>query len=102
MKNDICKNIKEFIQLVLKLVESKLDNESIDYVNHYINHDEYEMAFEGLFLEIMKFEKIPEIDFLKSKEIGELLKLDEESVFDFDFWNKFKYYLETTSSTNSK
>ncbi len=94
MKNDDYKDVKEFIQLTLKIVESKLDSESIDYVNHYINHDEYEMAFEGLFLEIMKLEEIPEIDFLKSRKIGELLKLNEESVFDFDFWHNFKNYLE--------
>ena len=94
MKNDIYKDIKEYILLTLEIVESKLDSESIDYINHYINHDEYEMAFEGLFLEIMKLEEIPKIDFLKSKKIGELLKLNEESIFDIDFWYKFKNYLE--------
>lgn len=94
MKNDIYKEIKEYILLTLEIVESKLDSESIDFVNHYVNHDEYEMAFEGLFLEIMKLEEIPKIDFLKSKMIGELLNLNEESVFDIDFWHKFKIYLQ--------
>ena len=74
MQEDNWKYIKEFIQRILKSVQLKLDKESVDSVNHYINHDEYEMAFEGLFLEIMKLDKIPKIDLMESKEVGELLK----------------------------
>ena len=97
MENETWKYIKEFIQFILKTVNSKLDKESIDSVNHYVDHDEYEMAFEGLFLEIMQLKEIPKIDWQKSKEVGELLKLNEESVFDFDFWNKFENYIKRNS-----
>lgn len=82
------------MQIILKTVHSKLDKEAIDFVQHYIEHDEYEMAFEGLFIEIMKLEEIPKIDLFKSKEIGKSLKMNEESVFDFDFWNKFDNYVK--------
>lgn len=99
MRNDTWKYIKEFIQSILKTVNSKLDKESIDSVNHYVDHDEYEMAFEGLFLEIMKLEEIPKIDMLKSKEVAELLKLNEESVFDFDFWNRFNDFIKRNNQS---
>ena len=85
--------IKEFIQMILKTVQLNLDKETVDSVNYYINHDEYEMAFEGLFLEIMKTEQVPKIDLIECKEVGELLKLNEESVFDFEFWEKFEEYI---------
>jgi hypothetical protein len=94
MQEDNWKYIKEFIQMTLESIQLKLDKESIDFVSHYINHDEYEMAFEGLFIEIMKLAKAPKIDFIESKKVGELLKLDEESVFDFEFWEKFEEYIK--------
>lgn len=99
MENETWKYIKEFIQFILKTVNLKLDKKSIDSVNHYVDHDEYEMAFEGLFLEIMQLKEILEIDWQKSKEVGKLLKLDEESVFDFDFWNKFEDYIKRNSGS---
>lgn len=93
MQQDNWKYIREFIQSILKTVQPKLDKETVDSVNHYIDHDEYEMAFEGLFLEIMKLNKAPKIDLLKVKEVGELLKLHEESIFDFEFWKKLEEYI---------
>lgn len=74
-------------------VRSKLDAKSIKFVEHYIKHAEYEMAFEGLFIEIMKIEDVPKIDLIKSRKVAKLLKLDEESVFDDGFWNKFEQYI---------
>ena len=86
--------IESFLKKTILLVSSKLDQKSIEAVNHYVNHAEYEMAFEGLFIEIMKMNEVPDIDFSKSKEIGLLLKLDKESVFDVGFWKKFKNYVD--------
>lgn len=94
MEKSTWEYIKEFIQSTLTIVQFELDQESIDSVNHYLENDEYEMAFEGLFLEIMKLERNLKIDLKKSKEIAELLKLNEESVFDFDFWKKFESYIK--------
>lgn len=84
--------VKQFIQNTLSIVESKLDDDSVNSILHYLQHDEYEMAFEGLFLEIMRFDKSPQIDLDLAKKIAVFLKLDEESVFDFDFWMKFKQF----------
>lgn len=38
------------------------------------------MAFEGLFIEIMKLSLKPEIDYKKSIQVGKTLNLDKESV----------------------
>jgi len=70
-----------------------LDEDTVDAVRHYVIHDEYEMAFEGLFIEIMNLIKVPGIDFQKSREIALLLKLDKETVFDHNFWGKFDKYI---------
>jgi len=97
MQDENWKYTKEYIQHILSLVQPKLNNDSFESVNHYLKYDEYEMAFEGLFLEIMKMQEIPKIDFYKSREIGEFLKLNEESVFDFEFWEKFENFLAINS-----
>lgn len=83
------KYIKEKLKVFLSLVNSKLEKSLIDHIEHYIKHDEYEMAFELLFTEIIKFENLSLIDYKKAEEIGKLLKLDEETVFDPNFWGKF-------------
>jgi len=41
----------------------------------------------------MKIEDVPKIDLIKSRKVAKLLKLDEESVFDDGFWNKFEQYI---------
>jgi hypothetical protein len=85
-------HVKKFIYSIIQKLNDKLDKESVVLLQHYLNHDEYEMAFEGLFIEIMKMSEAPKIDINRSKEIGRLLKLDEESIFEFDFWERFDNY----------
>ena len=94
MKNIDYKYVEEFVNSILEQLKNILDVDTVNFVQHYLNHDEYEMAFEGLFIEIMKLDKMPKIDFSKSKEIAEILMLDQDSVFDFEFWKKFNDYLE--------
>lgn len=85
--------IEDFILNTLQTVRAEFDDKSIDGIDHYVVHAEYEMAFEILFIEIMKLHKYPLIDLQKSREVGLLLKLNEESVFDPFFWDKFKSYI---------
>ncbi len=59
MENVDWNYILSFIKTTLKIVESKLNSKSIEMIEHYLNHDEYEMAFEILFIEIMKLEEVP-------------------------------------------
>lgn len=86
-------DINKFIESVLLEVESDLDPESSKAVRHYLRHDEFELAFEGLFLEIMDLNKPILLDFQKCWDIGKHLGLDRESVLDSKFWDKFNKYI---------
>ncbi len=86
--------IRDFIQSTLRSVQFNLDDDSVDAVTHYLDHDEYEMAFEGLFIEIIGLDIAPLIELKKSMEIGKLLKLNEESVFDIEFWDKLENFVK--------
>ena len=88
----------EFIKSTLTLLEGHLDTASIEAVEHYLNHSEFEMAFEGLFLEIMQLKDTSSIDFQMAIEVGKDLRLNEESVFDHSFWNKFKKFIQQLPS----
>jgi hypothetical protein len=94
MKNAKFAHIKEFIDSILTQLKSTLDDDTIDSINHYLSHAEYEMAFEGLFIEIMQLTHIPQIDLIKSQLIAKELNLDNESIFDHLFWKKFSQYVE--------
>ena len=91
-------SIENFIIEVLLKVRSTLSIEEINAVEHYLKHSEFEIAFEGLFIEIMKMKTPSIIDYKKSKEIAEVLRLNEESVFDSDFWIKFERYVNANIS----
>jgi hypothetical protein len=73
-------HIEEFIERTLSIVQLNIETDAIDAVKHYLYHGEYEIAFEGLFIEIMQLEKVPPIDLHESKRIAMQLKLHEESV----------------------
>jgi len=83
-------------------IESLLDqcagilcSEAVGEVRHYLEHDEPEMAFEGLFIELMQVGKIPEpVNKVCCIKLGEYLNLDAESVLDDDFWMKFNQFLK--------
>lgn len=68
---------------LIKECEEKLDKESVDEVMHFYNHGEYEMALEGLIIEMIKVQKYPKsytIDILN--ELVLYYRLNIESVFD--------------------
>lgn len=82
------------------IISSKelLSNEDIKEVEHYFNHSEYEMAFEGLFIELIKLGKYPKgFNFLEWKALGEQFNLDKEFVFDETIWKKFLVWGKTHS-----
>lgn len=86
-------SILDFIEYTLKKVQEYLDEESIEAVSHYLSHNELEMAFEGLFLEIMSLDTPLEFNWDQCRQIGEKLNLHEETVFDFEFWPKFEAFI---------
>ncbi|MEH7484890.1 hypothetical protein V7157_28240 [Neobacillus drentensis] len=79
-------------RLEMYIISSKelLSIEGIKEVEHYFNHSEYEMAFEGLLIELTKLGMYPKgFNFLEWKALGERFNLDKESVFDESIWGKF-------------
>ncbi len=92
--------IKESIQFALNQYKAEFDDETINTIHHYINHDEYEMAFEGLFIEIMKLNISLKIDLETYWNIAESLNLSNGTFFDPDFWYKFQIFYK--NNINSK
>lgn len=86
-------NVIKYIKATLNQCRPFLVHEkTIVHVEHYLHYGEYAMAFEILFLGIMESHKVPKIDFIKGLEIAKSLKLDEEAVYDVNFWNKFNVF----------
>jgi hypothetical protein len=85
-------SINNFIRKSLEENQDSLDQETIDFVNHYLQYDEYEMAFEGLFIELMDLGQSSNVDLEKSWEIGQELELHKYSIFDETFWVKFEIF----------
>ncbi len=79
-------------------VIGKLSEDSVNEVKHYLACDEFEMAFEGLFLEIMQLENVSNIDLRQGLKVGQLLKLNEGTVFDIKFWEKFVAFVESSNT----
>lgn len=87
-------SIKESLMLLLNSYSERLGIETYDAVKHYIDYDEYEMAYEGLFIDLMEINFNPrEIDFEKYLEMGILLNLNKESYFSSNFWLYFNNYI---------
>lgn len=85
--------VENYLQNMCTTLSSILDNDSIQAVTHYNTHAEYEMAFEGLFIELMNLKEPPAIDVKESVEIAYLLNLDNESVFLSNFWERFQVFI---------
>ena len=79
--------LRQDVQSVLDEHGDSLPAESVEAVRHYLEHDEYEIAFEGLCLDLMTA-KSSGVDWTRCRELGRRLGLHEESVLDIDFWSK--------------
>lgn len=87
MKN--WKEISQGIQRLLSKHAGVLSHDTVDAVNHYIAHDEYEMAFEGLCIDLMQA-SASDVDWPRCIELARELGLHEETVFDANFWSKLQ------------
>lgn len=79
---------------LIRRCEEELDKESVEEVMHFYSHGEYEMALEGLIIEMMKAQKYPKsynMDVLN--ELVLYYRLNIESVFDYYFWEKFTKWI---------
>jgi hypothetical protein len=89
------KKLFEYIEASKNIIS----NEAYLEVRHFYDHGEYEMAFEGLIIELDQGNKYPQ-DF-KSAEwenLGMEFGLDKESVF--DIWDKLIKWSRRFSYSN--
>lgn len=92
-KNDLY-YYNQLIELI-KISAQYLDDSAYREIEHYLKHDEYEMAFEGLIIELIKNKIQPDsFDFINWKEIAVFYNLDKCSVFLINFWNEFVEWVE--------
>ncbi|KJS13671.1 MAG: hypothetical protein VR67_03515 [Peptococcaceae bacterium BRH_c8a] len=81
---------EEKLALYIKSAEKLIPRDGLESVKHYYKHDEFEMAFEGLILELLKTGKYPNnYDYIQWKELAIHYGLNKESVFDGQLWSKF-------------
>jgi hypothetical protein len=81
------------IEAIINSCESIIPEDGCKEVRHFFSHGEYEMAFEGLLLELMKSNSKPRnFDFDEWCRIARALNLDTEPNFDGDFWEQFQQW----------
>lgn len=87
---------KELLELISNCKEY-LDEDANKEVWHFFTHGEYEMSLEGLLIEMINLQKYPRnISIDTINELVRYYHLDDESVFDYEFWQK---YIEWISET---
>lgn len=86
----------QFILQTLQQEEVLISAENAGFVRHYVQHAEYEMAFEVLFLSLMEHPRqtTARVDFTLAVEMAKELRIDAEegSVFDDMFFDKLSRY----------
>lgn len=89
------KAITEQINLIFISAKSHLEKETIQSIEHYIHHSEYEMALEIILLSLIKIKKYPSgVEKENIIYIVKELKLDIENVYDDHFWEKFNQWIK--------
>jgi len=80
-------DLEEEVRGCVEASADVLPSEGLRAVRHFLEHGEYEMAFEGLVLELIQNDATP-AGFYASKwlNVAEGLGLRAESVFVGDFW----------------
>lgn len=83
--------IEEKIGVLIQTCADAVSKDGLSEVKHFYDHGEYEMAFEGLVLELIKSDASPpNFDYDEWCMILKELKLDHEAVFDSELWPKFE------------
>lgn len=80
---------------LLNIYADILDPDTYSEVMHYLEHGEYEMAYEGLFIDLIKANFQPQkIDMGYYLKICIKLKINNENIFNADFWEYLNNYLK--------
>lgn len=88
--------VSEVLFDYIKKYEKVLDPESIKEILFYIEHGEYEIAYEGFLLELMEAKiKHSICDQERILDIAKTIGLDEASILDPDIYDKvIQYFFE--------
>tara|TARA_R100001132_G_scaffold27192_1_gene31385 strand:+ start:11263 stop:11754 length:492 start_codon:yes stop_codon:yes gene_type:complete len=87
--------LREEVTGLIESCRGLLDQDGLAEVDHYLNHNEPEMAFEGLLIELIQANKVPDsFDVDQWKRIAQTAGLPAGGVFDEDIWNKFCIWLD--------
>lgn len=85
----------KLIRQLLRENAGELDAESQEFARHYLDHDEYELAFEGLFLGLITLGTVKSSEKLATYvALGKSLALDKQSILDAHFWPKLLHFVE--------
>lgn len=87
----------EFVKVKIEEYSPSLPSSDRIKIKSFFLHDEYEMAFEGLVLELIRQDIHP-----KQKDInhwvscGKIFDLESKSIFDEDFMTKMKRWIHNS------
>lgn len=94
MNNQVFLRVVKVVNDLLHKEGFEIDQEARNSISHFLAYDEYEMAYEGLLIEMINSGYMPSRDEAEEYlKIGRALGLDKESVFDPQFWRKLESYL---------
>lgn len=83
-------DFESILKKYIDLLEPILPKGELKEVRHYFDHGEYEMALEGLLIELIHAKKHPKnFNYVEWEEMTKNYNLDKESIFDDDIWDKF-------------
>jgi hypothetical protein len=84
-------SIRARISALLDRYRGQLSADAVEGVEHYLQHDEYEMALEGLCIELLGLQELKPEDRRECRELGQALGLDRETVFDPTVWQRLSH-----------
>lgn len=89
--------LKEDVSGLTESCRALFTKDELSEVNYYLNHNEPEMALEGLLIELINANQRPaSINSETWTEIVQTAGLRNGGVFDYDIWDKFCLWLDQT------
>lgn len=87
------KTLQQKLRAVIEQFSAKLTPDDRSEISHFLTHGEYEIAFEGMLISLMKqrveITQAQKLDFL---ELTQEMKLNEDAVLDANLYRKLKEY----------
>ena len=80
------------IQGLMTTHAASLGESTVQGVSHYLEHDEYEMALEGLCIDLMD-NSVVGVDWQRCIALATLLGLDKGTILDGDFWGRLNRHV---------